>query len=257
MKKTRIILIITFVVFFIIAIICLVGNLLIKNYQKDISRVISEIASVKEQVDIINKQVNAVGEEISQIKKNIENLDNNDVFNQKILDELTGKIDDELNKIDRILFLEKEIIKQLSGAYDNFNLYFDEISNYSVRFLKAYLYKIEEPIPSGENYEGDLGTLKVFLNDTNEDYLIVYPWHSNGVSTGMKDNSVKYLYTDEGEPVEYVEYEIENVVYMDFGFENYTLKLRAVFNNENTEEKKAKVMDIVKTIMFYDNQMNN
>lgn len=252
------------------------STMLRKNIQKDMEEILDEVLiinkqgdKIKSEVAQIKKQVDTINEEVSQIKQHIEsidgevshiteNLDNleNDIefLEEETLEDIKSQISDESSKI---VFLEKEIIKQASGAYDNYNFYYTDIGNYSVRFLKEYLYETLEPMPPEEDWEGAPGELIIFLNETKEDYLRIYLWHSFGVSTGS-DSPIKLMNTDEGEIIEYVESESESVVYMDFGFENYTLKLRVIFNNkENDAVKKVKVKEIVRTIMFYDSQMKN
>lgn len=229
----------------------------IRDLKADIGFMYDEVLSMKEQWE---SQGGDIKEDIGQIKTLINNIGSNDDDSQEIeaTNRLLNKALDELEELrdigsynhEKILFLEKELIKQTSGAYANYNFYYYDEGNYSVRFSKDYLYEITEP-QEGTSPYGVGGALTIFFDKANNESITLFPWHSRGVSTTMKNIPVKYMYTDEGEVIEYVEYETDGIDYMDFGFEDYFLKISCHFNKDNTPLGRKKVIDIVKTIMFY------
>lgn len=276
MKKSNVIIVGGILVLLIsIVLLCYFGgNMLRKNIQADMEEILDEvlivnkqgdkiesnIAQIEQQVGTISEEVSQtkqhidlIDEEVSQIIKDVGNLDDDiDFIEDEVLEEIKTQINDESSKI---VFLEKELIRQASGVYDNYNFYYNEEANYysySVRFLKDYFYKTEDSIPAGEDHEGFPGSLKIFLNESKDARITIWLWHSFGVSTTAKNEPVKTMSTDEGEIAEYVKYEIDNKGYIDFGFEEYTLKVSVVYDKENSAGVVGKVFDIVRTIMFYE-----
>lgn len=227
----------------------------INKHMEDINKYMDE---VHDEVLDMRELWGNIEEDFGQIETQISNIgsDSDEYPDIEATNRLINEVLDELNDFrdigsynhDRISFLEKEIIKQTSGAYDNYNFYYYDEADYSVRFSKDYLYRITEP----ENSQGGVGgALTIFLDKTKDENVTIWPWHSHGLSTTMKSVPVKSMYTDEGEVVEYVEDEIDGMNHMDFGFPDYFLKVSVRYNKDNTNARQ-KAMDIVKTIMFYD-----
>lgn len=249
MKKKYIIVLIGFISlsFIIILFFLLKSNIALKSMQHDIQDLIYVTSYNEKQ----NKESLEVITQIRAIVKNL-NFDNIECSEIDVSEDTSIQIDEILKGNKKIVFLEKEIIGHLSGAYLNYNTYYNEYyDNYSIRFLKEYLYVIEKPLLSSELNEGDFGSLTVFFSTTKEDYLQIYPWHSYGLSTTAKNSKVHFMETYEGEVIEYVEYEVGNKSYIDFGLKNYTIKLKAEFNSDNSDEMRKNIFDIVRTIMFF------
>lgn len=215
----------------------------------------SQLNSIKGDISTLQNQLedieDSIGEKTNDESPEIEAT--NRLLNE-VLDELEELRDIESYNHERISFLEKELIKQTSGAYDNYNFYYYEgdYSRYSVRFSKDYYYETDDLIPAEEDHEEVPAAFRIFLDKDSNEFISLHLWHSFGVSTTMKDIPVKYMYTDEGEVIEYVDYEIDGINYIDFGFEDYFLKISCHFNEDNTMDTRKKVMDIVKTIIFYE-----
>lgn len=262
MKKNKIIA--SSIILVIITVFCVYVLFIINKNIKDTEIIFSttsnEVSRLEEK---LNQQEANIKNDIEHIQVQIDFLYENDslldidAMNEtlnKALDEIEFLHNTATNNLSRIKTLEKELIKYISGAYNDYNHYYFEDTNnsYSIRFPKKYVYEINMKIPAGEDHEQIPGGLKIFLDKTGNEYIMLYLWHSTGVSSGMKDAIVKYISTNTGEIIEYVEYEIDELVNMDIGFSDHYLKIVVKYNKDNEVNYREDVMEIIKSVMFYD-----